>query len=95
MNINLFNTLAHHFGKDAVCIDGANCFSFNIICPPNNQEGLKIIKLYEDDPNVFVGTNAHNNTVTSIQAKTLENINEALEEFITEFVGDVDHEEWA
>ena len=93
MNINIFNNLAHHFGKDAVCIDGAGCYSFNIICPPNNQEGLKIIKLYEDDPNVFVGTNAHNNTVTSIQAKTLENINKELEEFIVEFVGFDDYED--
>lgn len=87
MNIHIFNSLVQEYGDTIVCVDMTGCYYFSINCPANNEEGLELIELYKDDPNVFVGTNFAQDKITSFQIKNLDEVDGSLCTFILEYVG--------
>lgn len=89
MNINKFNELKSVFGSRVVWIDDMDkkyCFSMNDEL--GDEESFKIEDKYENDENVEVSVGYGDDILNCISVSVLEDVDEELEKFICEYVGE-------
>ena len=89
MNINKFNELKSVFGSRVVWIDDMDkkyCFSMNDEL--GDEESFVIEDKYESDSNVEVSVGYGDDILNCISVRVLEDVDEELEKFIFEYVGE-------